>query len=198
MDKKKRWIFFGIVGTVIVCGLLVLAVWLDNRTSKEILKLVDYKALDCKDRDPSTMSQQIIDTLVANTKFGKGLEKRTKLVYGDSLNYLMKEAEYLSLSLEAYAQKYYGGTEKELRAATWETAEEIAKEEAVLDMIAEKEKVVLTEELFEKMLPDYMESNGYTDRRKFLIDNNEAEVRASMRRELALQWIIDYLKKKEK
>ncbi len=193
MNRKKRWILFGIGGLAVICGLLVLVVWLDNRSTKEILKLADYRTIDCGGRNPSELGEQIVEALVSNTKFGKGLEKRTERVYADTMGYIRKEADYLSLSLSEYAAKMYNGTEKELRATVWETSEGIAKEEAVLDAIGDKEKVVLTEAQFEKLLPKYMESNGYTDRLKFLVDNNEAEIRASMRRELTLQLIIDYL-----
>lgn len=193
MSRQKKWIIIGIGSVAAVCGLLILTYWLDSRSKKEILKLADYRTIDCGGANPADLSDQIVEALVTNTKFGKALEKRTERIYGDTMGYIRREADYLSLSLNEYAAKFYNGTEKELRATVWETSEGIAKEEAVLDAIADKEEVVLTDEQFEKLLPKYMESNGYTDRLKFLIDNNEAEVRASMRRELTLQLVIDYL-----
>lgn len=196
MKTRKKKIVFGAVGLFVLAGVLALAVWLDWRNDRVVLKLADYRRLTCESANPEELTEQILEALVENSRFGGGLDERTEENYRETMDYFAQEAEYFSLSLSEYLERFYDTTEEEFRESVRESAEQAAKEEAVLEAVADEEGIVLTDEEFEAMLPDYMESYGYTDEAKFLREHDENEIREAMRREKALDRIVEYLKEK--
>lgn len=196
MKTRKKKIILGAVGLLLLAGALALAVWLDWRNDRVVLELADYRRLTCESANPEELTEQILEALVENSRFGGGLDERTEENYRESMDYFTQEAEYFLLSLSEYLARFYDTTEAEFRESVRESAEQAAKEEAVLEAVADEEGIALTDEEFEAMLPDYMESYGYTDEAKFLREHDENELREAMRRERALDRIIEYLKQK--
>ncbi len=196
MKKSKKKILLGTGALLALTGLLCLAVWIDRRNSLTVLELADYRRLTCQAENPEELTEQILEALVENSRFGGGLKKLAEENYRETMDYFEKEAEYFSLSLSEYVERYYGTTEEDFRQSVRESAEQAAKEQAVLEAVADGEKLVLTDEEFQAMLPDYMESYGYTDEAKFLREHDENEIRAAMRREQAIALIVEYLKQK--
>lgn len=76
-------------------------------------------------------------------------------------------AEDMGMSVEDYASFAYGlQTEKERDEAALESAQSIAKQEMVLDAIAGKEGIKVTDELYSQYYADYLEAftaEGYTE-----------------------------------
>ena len=72
-----------------------------------------------------------------------------------------------NLSLEEFAS-YNGLTMEQFEEEMEKSAEMLVQKEMVFLMIADKEKISLTDEEYEKSLAEHMHNNGYTSRTSFL------------------------------
>ncbi len=193
--KKKKVILCG-GAFLALAGLLAFVAWLDWRNGRVVLKAANYRLLTCDAENPEELTEQILAALVENSRFGGGLEELTEKHYQEAMAYFVEEAEYFSLSLSDYLERFYDSSEEEFRRLTKESARQTAKEEAVLDAIAKEEGIVLSDAAFKERLPAYMEDYGYTDEQKFLREHDEDALREAMRRDLVMEQIVAYLKQK--
>lgn len=196
--ENKRNHKVGIVLAVVFglgfIGLLTFAIYDAIASEKSIVRLGDYSSLTYTATDRDTAGTQVVDMLVGKTRFGGLVEKNAEALYQETMSNYKKDAEYLEISLEQYVDTFFGAKLEDFRKTVKKESLMVAKEEAVLDAVATRENILLSESDFEKMLAEYMESVGYTERVKFLTDYPESGLRERMRLEIT----IDYLLKRAK
>ena len=194
-DRKKHRIVivvFAVVFGLAFTGLLTCAIWDNIVSEKSIVRLGDYSSLTYTATDRDTAGTQVTEQIVKRTRFGGLVKKEADKMYDSSMEHYREEAEYLGVSFSDYLKHIYGTDEKSFSKSVRESALTVAKEEAVLDAIADLEGITLTEIRFERLIYKYMESAGYTDREQFLKDNDEKEMRRMMRRELTVDWLLEH------
>ena len=194
-DRKKHnrvLIVSAIVFSLVFFGLLTYAIWDNIVSEKSIVRLGDYSSLTYSATDRDAAGTEVTDLLVSKTRFGGAVKKEAEKVYEQTMKVYEEEAAYHEVSLAEYINVFYDTTEARFRKDVKNSALQVAKEEAVLDAVAEKEKIEVTALKFEKLIYAYMESTGYTDREQFLIDYDEKQLRVQMRRDLTVDWLLEH------
>lgn len=180
-----------IVFGLVFFGLLAFAIWDTIASKKSIIRLGDYSSLTYTSSSRDEARAEVTELVVSRSKFGGLVKEEAESLYRSTMDVYREEAEYLKTTLPEYIKAMFGTTEEQLRKDVWKSALEVAKEEAVLDAIADRENITLTEIRFDKILQKYMEEAGYTDRKKYLVDYNEKDLRVRMRRELTADWLLE-------
>ncbi|MBQ6104588.1 MAG: hypothetical protein IJL03_01435 [Lachnospiraceae bacterium] len=194
-DKKNHnrlLIVSVIVFSLVFFGLLTYAIWDNIVSEKSIIRLGDYSSLTYNTSDRDKAGTEVTDLVVSRTRFGGLIKKEAEKMYEATMKVYQEEAEYNKISLAQYIDTFFGTTEEKLRKDVKASALQVAKEEAVLDAIAERENITVTAYQFEKLLADYMDSVGYTDREQFLTTYDENQLREQMRRELTVDWLLEH------
>lgn len=191
-NKKKNRLLLvlaGIIGTVFI-GLLVFAIWDYIVSGKSVVRLGDYRSLSYTSTERDSAGSQVVEELVKRSTFGGQVKRNGESLYAESMRVYEDNANYLGITLSEYLKVYYGAYEEDFRKKVKESANLVAREEAVLDAVADREKIVLSETQFEHLLLVYMESVGYTERQLFLRDYNEKELRIKMRRDITTDYLL--------
>lgn len=196
MKKKenKHWsiwktaliVLFGLAFT----GLLGFAIWEYIVSEKSVVRLGDYLSLSYTAENRDDAGTQVVDMLVDRSTFGGLVKKEAEELYEKAIREYKENAEYFEMSLQDYLKLYFGMTEEDFKKSVKEASVLTAKEEAVLDAVADREGITLEEMQYEMKLYHYMENAGYTDRELFLRDYNERELRIMMRRELTVDFLL--------
>lgn len=190
-NHKRLLIVSAIVFGLVFFGLLAFAIWDTIASKKSIIRLGDYSSLTYTSSSRDEARAEVTELVVSRSKFGGLVKEEAESLYRSTMDVYREEAEYLKTTLPEYIKAMFGTTEEQLRKDVRKSALEVAKEEAVLDAIADRENITLTEIRFDKILQKYMEEAGYTDRKKYLVDYNEKDLRVRMRRELTADWLLE-------
>ncbi len=146
-----------------------------------------------KEKDAhATMTTEIVEKVIAGTKFEKVSEKAVQEYYDSMIKYYETIAEYMSLDLETYVSYYYGKTMEEFREEIRSVAEETVKEQLVLDAIIEAENITLSDEQYDTMIQDYMTQYEYTDQKAFEETYTVKKLRESMLYDLAIEFLLEH------
>lgn len=194
-DKKnhnKVLIVSVIVFSLVFFGLLTYAIWDNIVSEKSIVRLGDYSSLTYSATDRDTAGTEVTDLVVSRTRFGGLVKKEAEKMYEQTMKVYEEEAAYHEVSLAEYIDVFYNTTEARFRKNVKNSSLQVVKEEAVLDAVAERENIEVTSLRFEKLLYAYMESTGYTDRDRFLLDYDEKQLRVQMRRDLTVDWLLEH------
>lgn len=191
-NKRKKLIV--VVLAVILglgfIGLLSFAIYDAIASKKSIVRLGDYSALTYTATDRDTAGTQVVDLIVGRTRFGGVVEKDSETLYQSSMSNYQKDADYLEMSIERYVEIFFGSELSDFQKTVKKESLQVAKEEAVLNAIADKEKIILSDADYEKLLTSYMESVGYTDRDKFLAEYSESSLRERMRLDITVDYLL--------
>lgn len=181
-----------IVFSLVFFGLLTYAIWDNIVSEKSIIRLGDYSSLTYNTSNRDKAGTEVTDLVVSRTRFGGLVKKEADKMYASTMKVYQEEAEYNRITLAEYIDIFFGTTEAKLREDVKKSALQVAKEEAVLDAIAEREGITVNAYQFEKMLVDYMNSAGYTDREQFLTTYDENQLREQMRRDMTVDWLLEH------
>ncbi len=173
---KKKVLIIAIV-CFAVLTLFGVLVFLDYSNSHEVVWLGKYKGLKVSSSGADSPEDALLKVIVQRTKFGSALDDKIEQKYDKTMKYFEDEAEYFKLGFAEYLKTYYQTDEEAFRKSVRDTAEETAKQEAVLRAVAERESIQFTEEEFDAILPELMESYGYTDETLFSRSYNFTELR---------------------
>ena len=173
---KKKVLIIAIV-CFAVLTLFGVLVFLDYSNSHEVVWLGKYKGLKVSSSGADSPEDALLGVIVQRTKFGSALDDKIEQKYDKTMKYFEDEAEYFKLSFAEYLKTYYQTDEEAFRKSVRSTAEEAAKQEAVLHAVAERESIQFTEEEFDAILPELMEAYGYTDETLFSRSYNFTELR---------------------
>ena len=170
-------------------SILIFAFFYDSVQTKLVYKLGKYENLTYTSRIKDNAGKELIEQVVAETKFAPGIKKEIDVIYEKTMAYYTEEAAYFSLTVKEYANRYYSISEEQLRIDAKAAAEESMKQKAVLEAIAQKENITIGEYDFKENLPIYMEAYGYTDEELFLKSYPEEDIRAEMLYDRVLDYI---------
>ena len=105
-----------------------------------IIRLGRYKGLTVEAGDKSA-EDALLDAIIEKTSFGRKLKFEVEEKYKNSMQVFEEEAKYYGLSLAGYLERYYGMGEDEFRKEVRSTTEITVRQSAVLQAVAEKEKI---------------------------------------------------------
>lgn len=146
---------------------------------------------DKEESAKDTITSEVLTKAVENTTFTKIDSDAVDDYYDQIYSYYEKLADYSGTTLESYVSYNFDETLSEFQDSIKSISEETVKEQLMLDLIIEKEKITLSDDDYERMLPDYMSDYGYTDRDSFEEDYTEDGLRQSMLYDLAIEFIYD-------
>ena len=192
MKNKKKLI---LVPTVVVLilgfiGLLIFAIYDAIASEKSIVRLGDYSELTYTASDRDTAGTQVVDLIVERTRFGGVVKTNANKLYEGTMSFYQKDADEMGLTIEQYVELYLNTDMKTLKKTVKDASLLVAKEEAVLNEIADREKIFLTSAQFNELVQKYMDSVGYTDLDMFLDDYNEDELRVRMRQDITIDFLL--------
>lgn len=189
--KSKAGIVFVIVFAVAFIGLLAFAIWEYIVSEKSIVRLGNYLTLTYTSNDRDRAATEVTDMLVKRSVFGGLVKKETETRTQRAMAKYQTEANRLEMTFPEYLSTFFGTTEDAFRENVKEAAELVVKEEFVLDAVADREGIELTDTRYQFMLAEYMEADGYTDVDAYLKEYPEQELRAIMRRNLTIDWLLE-------
>lgn len=109
----------------------------------------------------------------------------------ESLSNYKAEAEQLGTPFETYLNENFGLTEKELFAGLRSEVEEELSGEMIVDAIAEKEEIVLSDKEFADGCERYAEQFWCDSLKRFVDEYGEENVRKALTREKTLGFVVD-------
>lgn len=189
--KNKAGLVFVIVFAIAFIGLLAFAIWEYIVSEKSIVRLGNYMTLSYTTDNRDQAATEITDMLVDRTIFGGQVKKDAEARYKDAMEKYQSDAERLEMTLAQYLNTFFGTTEEAFRESVKKAAVQVVKEELVLDAVAEREGIVLTDTRYQFMLADFMEADGYTDVDAYLEEYPEQTLRAIMLRNLTIDWLLE-------
>ena len=147
----------------------------------------------------------IMAALVKNCTFKDLPKELVDEYYQVNIDYYQSYADYLSemygaeMTLAGYAETFMGMSLEELEEDCKEYAEQAVKEDIALWLVAEAEKIEITDEKYaeelDKLFKEYSESYGYTESSQFVEANGgEETVRLRLRFIEARNWLIENAK----
>ena len=190
-NKRKVIVVLAVILGLGFIGLLTFAIYDAIASEKSIVRLGDYSSLTYTSTERDTAGTQVVDLIVDRTRFGGLVKKDAESLYQSSMSNYQKDAEYLEMTLERYVELFFGAELADFQKTVKKESLQVAKEEAVLNAIADKENIVLSTLDYEKLLSEYMKSVGYTDRDKFLSDYSENSLRARMRLDKTVDFLLE-------
>ncbi len=153
--------------------------------------LTEYLKQDKEAAARESMVSQVMEKVIANTKFVHVSEKDVEEYYNSVLTYYNTIAAHFGVSLESYVSYYYDKTLDEFYKEVKQIAEDTVKEQLVLDAIIEKEGITLSQEQYKEMVGEYMEQYDYDDQTEFEADYTVENLRQSMLYDLAIEFILE-------
>ena len=189
--KSKAGLVFVIVFAIAFIGLLAFAIWEYIVSEKSIVRLGNYMTLSYTTDNRDQAATEITDMLVDRTIFGGQVKKDAEARYKEAMAKYQSDAERLEMTLAQYLNTFFGTTEDAFRESVKKAAVQVVKEELVLDAVAEREGIVLTDTRYQFMLADFMEADGYTDVDAYLKEYPEQSLRAIMLRNLTIDWLLE-------
>ncbi len=150
----------------------------------------EYLLKKKQDNFKSTLKEELLQQVVASTKFDTLDEKKLNEYYTTLVNYYAALASSKGISIDTLISAT-GKSSDEFYAELKAISEKTMKEELVLNEIISKENITLTDEMYNSMISEYMERYEYEDRAKFESDYTVEKIRRSMLFDLALKVILD-------
>ena len=137
------------------------------------------------------ITSELLNTAYSNTVFTKIDEDSVDEYYDQLYSYYETLAGYCGTTLETYVSANFDETVSEFEDTLKSIAEETVREQLMLDAIIEAESISLSDEDYERLLADYMEDYGYTDRDAFEEDYTVESLKQSMLYDLAVEFIYE-------
>jgi len=187
--SRKYRIMIVVVLVLLVSAVIFFVLYRDYSDSHELLKLSGYTNLTI-DAEGREAEDAIVDAIAAKSRFGRAFRTRVEKAYRESMAVFEKEAEYFRMELGAYIEQNYDMSEEEFRQEVRKTTEQEEKRSVVLHEIAEREKIVFTDEEFETVLPFLMEAYGYSDEQEFALNHDYKAFRDSFLQEKVLAYLV--------
>ena len=145
----------------------------------------------------NTYYEQVTDLLMASSEVSKYNEakvaERAEQLIAEYTSYAEYYGSYYGLDTETSIMYFLGfesveAFEEEMGVYAYD----VEKNAMIMDEIAKKENIELTDDVYSTMLAEYAESYGYEDDTEtFLADYGEENVRSAMLSELVMEFIIE-------
>ena len=154
----------------------------------EIKNLLKQEA---EDQYKSQLSTSVMEKVLENTEITKYPDDEVKKITDDAVKQYKEAAQYQNIEFKDYLEQN-GVTEKEFNEQIEDAAKDRVKQTMVFNAIAEKEKLELTDEVYEKQLENLARSNGFEDVDALKEAAEEDELKEVALYNIVLEWLADH------
>ena len=177
---------------------------INKQTDGEYTTVDDYKKflkeqmeLTAKEDAKYEIEKQLLNNIRANSEFNKVDTELIAKYKKDYKTYYEDMATQYEIDLDTYIS-YMGMTNDEFEEAKQKNAEISAKEEMIVNFIADKEKLELTDDEYDKHLDKLVTQYGYDSRGDLESDIKDNDLEENIKYTALKSKVIDFLKEKGK
>ena len=203
MTNKKRIIVISVFITIIAITVIIFATKGINTnthlTSNAKVKLCDYSNIDLKNNVDENKSdeQYVLEYLLTNSEVNNISQEEVNQYIEDSENYYKEYAALAGMTYEDYITDVLN-TDLEIYKNDLKTAaENYVKTKAILETVADKEKIDFSNDDYEKYLEILCKETNYENvdalKQEIMIRQEEDEAKESAFSYKVTQHIIDML-----
>lgn len=153
--------------------------------------ITDYLKHQKESKAMEQAREDILKQVIENATFDHLNTEDVDEYYDKVLAYYQAIADKFSVSLESYVSYYYDKSLDDFYKDVRKIAESTVKEQLVLEKIAEKENITLSDDQYQEMLKDYMERYDYEDKAAMEKDYTVENLRKSMLYDLTIEFLIE-------
>lgn len=137
--------------------------------------------------------QNVIDQMIANSEFKSILDADVEFFANDMISYYKEMMAYYGMAIEDYAEQEYGSYDEMLKAID-EEATRYVKEYMVLQEVAKKENLTITDEKYSEYINKYMSNAGYSNAEEFETVYTREYLEYCMMNDMALELLLEKAK----
>lgn len=164
-----------------------------SKTVKEYKKEVKAQLeKDAKTNYDSDLSQSVWQAVLDNTEVKKYPDKEVSEISDSLIEQYKSAAEYYGQEYEDFIQTNMGYSLEEFEKQVDEAAKESVKQNMVTTAIAEKEKIKLSDEAYEKQLKQMAKEYGYTDVDSLKESAKEEDLKEIALNNLVKEWLTEH------
>ena len=142
----------------------------------------------------SNVYDTVIGEMVKLSEFPKILDEDVAFYEEDMIGYYTTYASYYSMSVEEFVTAVGYETYDAFLSECHDNAVTYVKEYMVLQEVAKKENITVSEEKFNELLEGYMESAQKTDKDAFIEEYSREYLEYCMKNDLALDFLVEKAK----
>lgn len=140
----------------------------------------------------SQLNSQVIQKVLENSEVSEYPEDEVEKLCNDTIEQSKMIAEYLDMEYEDYLQQN-GFTVEEYEKQVEKDVKEYLKQDIVIKAIAEKEKINMTDEMYEKQLKKMVETyDGYEDVDDIKEDVDEEDLKDIVLNNIVVEWLAEH------
>ena len=134
---------------------------------------------------------EVLNALIDNTEF-YNLDEEIDGYYDSMLKYYNNLASNYGMTLENYVSFAEGVSLSQFQTDLAAMADITIKEKYAVNYVAKKEKLKVTDEVYEKYIQSVTAENGYTSRETFEAENSKSDIKDMILISYALDRIFSY------
>ena len=154
----------------------------------EIKNLLKQEA---EDQYKSQLSTSVMEKVLENTEVTKYPDDEVKKITDDAVKQYKEAAQYQNIEFKDYLEQN-GVSEEQFNKQIEDAAKDRVKQTLVFNAIAEKEKLELTDEVYEEQLENLARSNGFEDVDALKEAAEEDELKEVALYNIVLEWLADH------
>ncbi|MGN1266858.1 MAG: trigger factor [Dorea sp.] len=135
--------------------------------------------------------ETVWEAVLENTEVTEYPEEDLNAAVQEFYDYYQKGADYYEMDFADFLEQKQGVTEEEFEEAVTEQAKANVKEDLVVALIAEKEKIELTDEEYTAAQEELAEEMSYESVEKMIEDATEEAVRKYIMRDAVKEWLVE-------
>ena len=140
----------------------------------------------------SQLNSQVIQKVLENSEVSEYPEDEVEKLCNDTIEQSKMIAEYLDMEYEDYLQQN-GFIVEEYEKQVEKDVKEYLKQDIVIKAIAEKEKIDMTDEMYEKQLKKMVETyDGYEDVDDIKEDVDEEDLKDIALNNIVVEWLAEH------
>lgn len=147
---------------------------------------------DAQSNYDSQLSQSVWQAVLDNTEVKKYPEDEVSEISDSLIEQYKSAAEYYGQEYEDFIQTQMGYSVEDFEEQVDEAAKASVKQTMVTTAIAEKEKIQLSDEEYEKQLEQMVEDYGYTDVDSLKESAEEEDLKEIALNNMVKEWLIEH------
>lgn len=169
-----------------------------NSVSDTSKNVKEYKAevkkqleKESKENYQNQLNSQVIQKVLENSEVLEYPEDEVEELRDETIEQSKMLAEYLNMEYEDYLQQN-GVTVEEFEKQVENNVKENIKQTMVIKAIAEKEKIKITDEIYEEQLKEMAEAYGYEDVDALKEAAEEEDLKDIVLNNLVIKWLAEH------
>ena len=139
----------------------------------------------------------VIEQMVELSEFKTIVPEDVEFYENDMITYYKSYAEYYGKGIEEFAELYGFGSYDNMMQTIHKDAENYVKQYMVLQEVAKKENLIVTEEKYNEMIQKYLTSASYTSQADFEAAYGRDYLEYCMSNDMAFDFLVDKAKEVE-